>query len=93
MTRLTLQEIVRLMKLDPKLNVRVVGHTDSAGDLAHNTALSEGRAKAVVAALTSQYGVAAARLSAHGCGPLAPVAGNDTEDGKAKNRRVELVKR
>jgi len=88
-----LKEIVRLLQLDPRLNVRVVGHTDSAGDLAHNMALSEARAKAVAAALTTQYGVAAARLSAHGCGPLAPVSSNDTEAGRAKNRRVELVKR
>jgi len=55
--------------------------------------LSEARAKAVTAALTAQYGIAAARLAPYGCGPLAPVASNDTEEGKAKNRRVELFKR
>lgn len=55
--------------------------------------LSEARAKAVVAALTTKQGIAASRLSAYGCGPLAPVASNDTEEGRAKNRRVELVKR
>ena len=89
----SLEEIARLLKQDPKLTLLVVGHTDSTGDIPHNMALSEGRAKAVVAALTGTHGIAAARLSAFGCGPLAPVASNDTDEGRAKNRRVELVKR
>jgi len=88
-----LQEIAVLLKKDGTLSIRVVGHTDSTGDFAHNVALSEARAKTVVAALTARFGIAAARLSAHGVGPLAPVASNRTEDGKAKNRRVELVGR
>lgn len=88
-----LKEVARLLQSDPKLSVRVVGHTDSTGDLGHNVALSEARAKAVVAALTSKHGVAAARLTAHGVGPLAPVASNDSDEGRAKNRRVELVKK
>jgi outer membrane protein OmpA-like peptidoglycan-associated protein len=88
-----LQEIAKLLQQNPSLNVFVVGHTDSTGDFAHNMSLSEARAKAVVAALTAEHGVAASRLSAYGCGPLAPVASNDTDEGKAKNRRVELVKR
>jgi outer membrane protein OmpA-like peptidoglycan-associated protein len=88
-----LKEVARLLQADLKLSVRVVGHTDSTGDLAHNVSLSEARARAVVAALTAKHGVAAARLTAHGVGPLAPVASNDTEEGRAKNRRVELVKR
>jgi len=54
--------------------------------------LSKRRAAAVVQALTSQYGVAADRLAPYGDGPYAPVASNDTEDGRALNRRVELVK-
>ena len=53
--------------------------------------LSKRRADAVVAALTTKYGVASARLVAQGAGPLAPVSSNNTEDGRAKNRRVELV--
>jgi outer membrane protein OmpA-like peptidoglycan-associated protein len=89
----SLQEIAKLLKQNPNLNVLVVGHTDSMGEIAHNMALSEARAKAVVAALTTQYGIAASRLSPYGCGRLAPVASNDSEEGKAKNRRVELVKR
>jgi outer membrane protein OmpA-like peptidoglycan-associated protein len=88
-----LKEIAALLKKNPTLNVRLVGHTDSTGDFAHNMTLSDARAKAVMSALTGQYGVAAARLSGHGVGPLAPVASNDTEEGRAKNRRVELVKR
>jgi outer membrane protein OmpA-like peptidoglycan-associated protein len=87
-----LAEIAKLLQADPKLNLRVVGHTDATGEYSHNMSLSEARAKAVVSALTSGHGIAAARLTAHGVGPLAPVASNDTEEGRAKNRRVELVK-
>ena len=88
-----LKEIATLLQADPKLSVRVVGHTDGTGDLAHNMTLSEARAKAVMEALTARHGVAAVRLTAHGVGPLAPVATNDTEEGRVKNRRVELVKK
>jgi OmpA-OmpF porin, OOP family len=87
-----LKEIVTLLKNNPSLNVWVVGHTDSTGDFNHNMTLSGARAKAVMAALTGK-GIPAARLSAQGAGPIAPVASNDTEEGRAKNRRVELVKR
>jgi len=54
--------------------------------------LSRRRADAVAKALTTKYQIAAARLTAEGVGPLAPVASNDSEDGRAKSRRVELVK-
>ena len=87
-----LKEIAKLLQQTPALKVLVVGHTDGVGTLASNMDLSKRRADAVVAALTTKYGVAAARLVAQGCGPLAPVSSNDTEDGRAKNRRVELVK-
>jgi outer membrane protein OmpA-like peptidoglycan-associated protein len=60
-------------------------------DLAVNVKLSQARAQAVVTALTAQHGIAAARLIAFGAGPFAPVATNKTEEGRAKNRRVELV--
>jgi OmpA-OmpF porin, OOP family len=73
------------------LKVNVVGHTDNVGTIDANMKLSQARATAVVAALTSKYGITAIRLKAYGVGPLAPVAGNKTDDGKAKNRRVELV--
>jgi outer membrane protein OmpA-like peptidoglycan-associated protein len=88
-----LKEIAKLLQLNPAWIVLVVGHTDSTGEIAHNMTLSEARAKAVMTALTQRHGVAASRLSAYGVGPLAPVASNDSEEGKAKNRRVELVKR
>ena len=65
---------------------------DKLNALAQNLDLSKRRAQAVVTALTTTHKVAAARLRADGVGPLAPVASNDTEPGRAKNRRVELVK-
>jgi outer membrane protein OmpA-like peptidoglycan-associated protein len=70
----------------------VVGHTDNQSALDMNMDLSRRRADSVVTVLTSKYGVAAARLRALGDGPSAPLASNDTEEGRAKNRRVELVK-
>ncbi len=87
-----LQEIVKLLKQDGKLKVYVVGHTDNVGALAANIELSRRRAAAVAQALTTQYGVAADRLLAYGDGPCAPLASNDSDDGRALNRRVELVK-
>jgi len=71
--------------------VFIVGHTDMVGDEAANVRLSLARAQSVIAALTSKHGVAAARLKPFGAGPYAPVASNKSEDGRAKNRRVELV--
>ncbi len=86
-----LSEIAKLLAAKPDLKVRLVGHTDSVGALDANMKLSQARAEAALAALTGQHGVAAARLSAHGVGPLSPVASNASEEGRAKNRRVELV--
>lgn len=88
-----LDAIAALLKSQPALSIFVVGHTDGKGSLDHNMKLSQARAKAVVAALTGQYGIAAARLDGHGVGPLAPVATNTTEEGRKQNRRVELVAR
>ncbi len=85
-------EIAKLLNGDAALKVFVVGHTDLVGGVDGNLKLSQGRADAVVRALVEGHGVAAARLRAFGVGPFAPVASNDTEDGRAKNRRVELVK-
>ena len=87
-----LKEITKLLQQDPKLKIYVVGHTDNAGGLDYNMKLSQQRAEAVVKELISKYKIAPDRLKAGGVGPLAPVASNDTEAGKAKNRRVELVK-
>jgi outer membrane protein OmpA-like peptidoglycan-associated protein len=87
-----IEEIAKLLKNNPALKLHVVGHTDNEGTLDGNLKLSMARAQAVIAALTGQHGIAASRLNAFGCGQYAPVASNDTPEGKAKNRRVELVK-
>ena len=87
----SLKEIGKLLSDNAALKLLVVGHTDNVGGLAANMDLSKRRAAAVVDALTAKYGAAGARLSAQGAGPLAPVASNATEQGRAKNRRVELV--
>lgn len=87
-----LDEVGKLLAASPALKLWVVGHTDWVGKLEDNMALSQARADAVVKALTTTHGVAASRLRAFGSGPLAPVASNESEDGRAKNRRVELVK-
>jgi outer membrane protein OmpA-like peptidoglycan-associated protein len=86
-----LTEIAKLLQQDAKLKLLVVGHTDNVGTLAANMDLSKRRAESVVQVLTTKHGVASTRLIAQGAGPLAPVVSNSTEDGRAKNRRVELV--
>ena len=86
-----LTQIAKLLSANQGLKVYVVGHTDMTADLATNVKLSQARAQAVVNALVSQHGIAAARLIPYGAGPYAPVATNRTEAGRAKNRRVELV--
>jgi OmpA-OmpF porin, OOP family len=85
-------EIAKLLKNDAGLKVYVVGHTDNVGGLEANMKLSQDRADAVTQALIRDHGITAARLKAYGDGPYAPVASNDTDEGRAKNRRVELVK-
>lgn len=74
-----------------KGRVLIVGHTDGKGSFAYNQQLSERRAAAVVQALGSRYKVAAARMQAVGAGMASPIATNRTEDGAARNRRVEVV--
>ena len=86
-----LNEIVKLLQQNAGLKLRVEGHTDSQGNAAANQALSEKRAQAVVAWLTGK-GITPSRLAAKGFGATKPVADNGTEGGRAKNRRVELVK-
>ena len=88
-----LGEIGKLLKADPELKVFVVGHTDNVASLDSNLKLSQARAAAVVQALVTRHGIAASRLDGQGAGPLAPVASNGSDEGRAKNRRVELVKR
>lgn len=84
-------EVVKLLKADAGLKVFVVGHTDNAGAAVGNMQLSQDRAEAVVQELVKS-GIATSRLKPFGNGPYAPVASNDNESGRAKNRRVELVK-
>ena len=88
----TLQEIAKLLKAQPALKLNVVGHTDNVAAIDLNMRLSQARAEAVVQALVTKYGITAGRLKGYGVGPLAPMASNDSEEGRAKNRRVELVK-
>ncbi|MDF1717811.1 MAG: DUF4892 domain-containing protein [Antarcticimicrobium sp.] len=89
----TLAEIAALTQGNPALTLFVVGHTDMTGGFDYNMDLSRRRAAAVVAALTGRFGVAVGRLQPAGVGPLSPVADNATDDGRALNRRVELVRR
>lgn len=88
-----LNEMAAALKAAPTLKVFIVGHTDNQGELTANTGLSQKRAEAVAAALTGKYGIAPARLLARGVANLAPVSTNDSEEGRAKNRRVEMVVR
>jgi OOP family OmpA-OmpF porin len=88
-----LQEIGKVLKSQPALQVFVVGHTDGQGQLDANLQLSQQRAQAVVNALVKQQGIDAKRLAAKGVASLAPLATNATDEGRARNRRVELVVR
>lgn len=92
-SRPTLDEIAKFLKANPAVSLVVAGHTDAKGEFGYNVDLSKRRAVAVVADLMKHYGVAAPRLTAFGAGMAAPIAPNDDEAGRAKNRRVELVKR
>lgn len=87
-----ISEIAKLLTGDPALKIFVVGHTDNVGGIDSNNKLSQDRAEAVLQSLVKDHGIARERLRSAGCGPFAPVATNDAEDGRAKNRRVELVK-
>jgi OmpA-OmpF porin, OOP family len=88
-----LKEITRLLKKNPKLNIYVVGHTDMVGKFVANITLANDRAKAVVSELTSKYKISTKRLTPKGVGPLCPVDSNRSKEGKAKNRRVDLVEK
>ncbi len=86
-----INRIVQLMNENPALKFSVEGHTDSTGSAASNQTLSEARSQAIVAKLT-ELGIPADRLSASGKGQNNPIADNSTDEGRAKNRRVEFVK-
>ena len=87
-----IDQIVQMLRSNPGLKIGVEGHTDNVGDPQSNKTLSDNRAKAVVAAIAAQ-GIDASLLSAVGHGQDKPIADNTTEEGRAKNRRVELVKK
>lgn len=89
----TIAQIAKLLQAQPALKLDVVGHTDNVGDAAANLKLSQRRADAVVVSLVEDHGIDEARLTARGEGMGKPLADNATEEGRAKNRRVELVKR
>ncbi|ODA45202.1 Major porin and structural outer membrane porin OprF [Thermodesulfovibrio sp. N1] len=86
-----IKEIAKLLQENRTLKLYVVGHTDNVGTIDYNLKLSKARADAVVKELTTKYKISPDRLRAFGVASLAPVASNKTEDGRAKNRRVELV--
>jgi OOP family OmpA-OmpF porin len=86
-----LGEIAKMLQEHPGLKVFIVGHTDMVGEAGVNVKLSQARAQSVVSALVAKNGVAGSRLVPFGAGPYAPVMSNKTEEGRAKNRRVELV--
>lgn len=87
----TLKELGQVLSDNPQMTLDVIGHTDNAGTPESNLRLSMDRSQAVITSLNTQYGVDPARLNALGKGQSQPVAGNDNEQGKAQNRRVEFV--
>lgn len=87
-----IERMAQVLNTDRTLKVYIVGHTDNVGTLEANMKLSDDRANAVVAMLTTQYTIPAERLVAKGVGPLSPVANNRSEDGRKLNRRVEMVR-
>jgi outer membrane protein OmpA-like peptidoglycan-associated protein len=87
----TLVQMAKLLKDDPALRVLVVGHTDNVGGFGSNMDLSQRRAASVTSVLTGQYGIGKDRLLPVGVAYASPLATNATEEGRAKNRRVELV--
>jgi len=89
----TLAEMAKWLKTNASAKVFIVGHTDMQGSAERNQKLSRDRAASVIAVLTKDHDIKADRLGAEGVGPLAPVASNVSEAGRAKNRRVEMVLR
>lgn len=84
-------QVLKLLRDNPGLKLAIEGHTDNVGGQDYNAKLSQARAAAMVSALVAQ-GIAADRLTSAGFGPDKPIADNNSSDGRAKNRRVELVK-
>jgi len=89
----TIKEIATFLQKNPSIQIYVVAHTDNVGKLKDNMELSQKRAEAVVNELMTKHKIPSSNLEAEGVGPLAPVATNDTKEGKDLNRRVEIVKK
>lgn len=92
-SRATIEEIAKYLRANPSVGVVVTGHTDNQGAFDYNVDLSRRRAAAIVTALTRDFGIPAARLTAFGAGMAAPTAANDSDQGRGQNRRVEIVRR
>lgn len=88
----SVQAIADLLTSHPQLQLYVVVHTDNVGGVQANTERSRKQATTLANLLAKSYGVPPARIRPSGMGPLAPVTANDTEEGRARNRRVELVR-
>lgn len=88
-----ISSVVTYLKENPEVNVYIVGHTDNVGDYAMNQKLSKARGESIKNYLVSIYKISDTRLSGDGAGPICPVTTNDTEEGRALNRRVEIVKK
>lgn len=86
-----LSELADWLMADPDRTIVLVGHSDNIGGLENNIRLSERRAASVAAMLVREFGIPRARISARGVGYLAPIAPNETEEGRRLNRRVEAV--
>ncbi len=86
-----LKQIADYLKANTDKHFAIVGHTDNTGDFQANMKLSQDRATAVMNILVNDYGVNPSQIQAYGVGSLSPVATNHTDDGKAQNRRVEIV--
>jgi OmpA-OmpF porin, OOP family len=86
-----LAEMAKFLQMNPSLRVFIIGHTDNMGTLEYNMKLSERRADAVVKSLAGKYRIDPKRMTPRGLASLAPVASNRTDEGRGKNRRVEMV--
>jgi len=83
--------LAAVLKQNPGIKVAVVGHTDSIGAFQYNLDLSHKRAQSIVSSLVQKHGIAQNRLAPVGIGSLNPLASNDTDTGRAQNRRVDIV--
>jgi OmpA-OmpF porin, OOP family len=88
----TLKDIASVLKDNPDVKVKIIGHTDGDGDAAKNLDLSKRRAASVKKELTSTFGIDGSRMETDGKGKTEPIAPNDTPANKAQNRRVEFIK-